>query len=63
MNDTLCRKLKEELDFLHEGRNAERIAAYHQNEAVKIPNIYWQYSAPTVLVMEWCPGTTSFSVS
>lgn len=46
-----------ELDFEHEGRNAEKIMHFLKKfPFVKIPEIYWQYSTKRVLTMEFCEG-------
>jgi predicted unusual protein kinase regulating ubiquinone biosynthesis (AarF/ABC1/UbiB family) len=50
-------KLFEEIDYQHEGRNAERFATYFRNDPrVKVPEIYWRYSREHVLVLEWING-------
>jgi predicted unusual protein kinase regulating ubiquinone biosynthesis (AarF/ABC1/UbiB family) len=50
-------KLFEEIDYLNEGRNAERFAANFQNDPrVKVPSIYWRYSSQHVLTLEWING-------
>jgi predicted unusual protein kinase regulating ubiquinone biosynthesis (AarF/ABC1/UbiB family) len=46
-----------EIDYIHEGKNAER---FRENFAdyprVKVPRIYWQYTTRTVLTLEYLPG-------
>ncbi len=50
-------KLFEEIDYLNEGRNAEKFAANFRNDPdVKVPRIYWQYTTQHVLVLEWING-------
>jgi predicted unusual protein kinase regulating ubiquinone biosynthesis (AarF/ABC1/UbiB family) len=50
-------KLFEEIDYLNEGRNAEKFAAnFSNNPKIKIPEIYWRYSNTRVLTMEWING-------
>jgi len=50
-------KLFEEIDYLNEGRNAERFAANFQNDPrVKVPSIYWRYCSQHVLTLEWING-------
>ncbi len=50
-------KLFEEVDYLNEGRNAEKFAANFQDEPlVKVPSIYWRYCSAHVLTMEWING-------
>jgi predicted unusual protein kinase regulating ubiquinone biosynthesis (AarF/ABC1/UbiB family) len=55
--DEFGTKLFEEIDYLHEGRNAERFAANFQNNPqVKVPSIYWRFSSHHVLTLEWING-------
>ncbi|MGB3492430.1 MAG: AarF/ABC1/UbiB kinase family protein [Elainellaceae cyanobacterium] len=55
--DEFGTKLFEEVDYLHEGRNAEKFAANFQNEPqVKVPAIFWRYSNRHVLTLEWIDG-------
>ena len=55
--DEFGSKLFEEVDYLNEGRNAERFAANFQDEPlVKVPSIYWRYTSSNVLTMEWING-------
>lgn len=50
-------KLFEEIDYLNEGRNAERFAANFQDDpTVKVPSIYWRYTSCRVLTLEWIQG-------
>jgi predicted unusual protein kinase regulating ubiquinone biosynthesis (AarF/ABC1/UbiB family) len=50
-------KLFEEIDYLNEGRNAEKFAANFQDDpTVKVPAIYWRYTSRTVLTLEWING-------
>jgi predicted unusual protein kinase regulating ubiquinone biosynthesis (AarF/ABC1/UbiB family) len=50
-------KLFEEIDYLNEGRNAEKFAANFQDDpTVKVPSIYWRYTSRTVLTLEWING-------
>ncbi len=55
--DEFGTKLFEEIDYQHEGRNAEKFAAnFHDDPTVKVPSIYWRYSTHTVLTLEWING-------
>jgi len=55
--DEFGSKLFEEIDYLNEGRNAERFAANFQADlTVKVPSIYWRYSSQHVLTLEWING-------
>jgi predicted unusual protein kinase regulating ubiquinone biosynthesis (AarF/ABC1/UbiB family) len=55
--DEFGSKLFEEIDYLNEGRNAERFAANFQDDpTVKVPAIYWRYCSCHVLTLEWING-------
>ncbi|MBE9080441.1 AarF/ABC1/UbiB kinase family protein [Romeria aff. gracilis LEGE 07310] len=55
--DEFGSKLFEEIDYMNEGRNAEKFAANFQNDPrVKVPAIYWRYCSAQVLTMEWING-------
>jgi predicted unusual protein kinase regulating ubiquinone biosynthesis (AarF/ABC1/UbiB family) len=50
-------KLFEEIDYINEGKNAEKFAEnFHGDPEVKVPVIYWQYSNQKVLTLEWIQG-------
>jgi predicted unusual protein kinase regulating ubiquinone biosynthesis (AarF/ABC1/UbiB family) len=50
-------KLFEEIDYLHEGRNAEKFAHnFRDDPHIKVPGIYWRYSSIRVLTLEWIDG-------
>ncbi len=50
-------KLFEEIDYVNEGRNAEKFASnFHDDPTVKVPIIYWRYSSIRVLTLEWING-------
>jgi predicted unusual protein kinase regulating ubiquinone biosynthesis (AarF/ABC1/UbiB family) len=50
-------KLFEEIDYLNEGRNAEKFAEnFRDDPTVKVPAIYWRYSSTRVLTLEWING-------
>ena len=52
-----CRLLWLEIDFLHEGRNADKFRRNFRGvDWVKVPRIYWRYTSPRVLTMEYMPG-------
>ena len=56
--DEFGTKLFEEIDYLNEGRNAERFAAnFREDPTVKVPTIYWRYSSHRVLTLEWIEGS------
>lgn len=55
--DEFGAKLFEEIDYLNEGRNAERFAAnFRDDPTVKVPAIYWRYTSQHVLTLEWISG-------
>ncbi len=55
--DEFGTKLFEEIDYLNEGRNAERFAEnFKTDPTVKVPVIYWPYSSHRVLTLEWIEG-------
>ncbi|MBE9223186.1 AarF/ABC1/UbiB kinase family protein [Cyanobacterium stanieri LEGE 03274] len=50
-------KLFEEIDYVNEGRNAEKFAAnFRDDDDVKVPHIYWRYTSHKVLTLEWING-------
>ena len=56
--DEFSQQMRKELDFIRDGKNAETIAENLKTiPEVKIPKIYWEYSSPRVLVMEYVEGT------
>lgn len=49
--------LHNELDYRREGLNADRFRAnFHNVKQIYIPEVYWEYSTPRVLVMERLEG-------
>ncbi|MCU0569536.1 MAG: AarF/ABC1/UbiB kinase family protein [Oculatellaceae cyanobacterium Prado106] len=56
--DEFGARIFEEMDYAHEGRNAERFAQlYGHLTDIYVPRIYWQYTQRRVLTMEWINGT------
>ncbi|NEU73900.1 AarF/ABC1/UbiB kinase family protein [Hassallia byssoidea VB512170] len=56
--DELGDRIFEEMDYIHEGQNAERFFQLYGNmKDVYVPNIYWEYTNRRVLTMEWINGT------
>jgi predicted unusual protein kinase regulating ubiquinone biosynthesis (AarF/ABC1/UbiB family) len=50
-------KLFEEIDYINEGKNAERFAGYFKDDPhVKVPSIFWAYTTNCVLTLEWIDG-------
>jgi predicted unusual protein kinase regulating ubiquinone biosynthesis (AarF/ABC1/UbiB family) len=56
--DEFATRIFEEMDYNHEGRNAERFASlYGYIPEIYVPKIYWDYTGRRVLTMEWIEGT------
>ena len=46
-----------EIDYIHEGKNADRFQENFKNYArIKVPKVYWQYTTKKVLALEYLPG-------
>jgi predicted unusual protein kinase regulating ubiquinone biosynthesis (AarF/ABC1/UbiB family) len=55
--EEMRRNIPLELDFINEGRNAERIAAAFAGvEDIVVPKIYWEHTSRRVLTMEYLDG-------
>ncbi|AFZ24404.1 putative unusual protein kinase [Cylindrospermum stagnale PCC 7417] len=55
--DELGDRIFEEMDYIHEGENAERFfELYGHMEDIYVPKIYWEYTNRRVLTMEWING-------
>ncbi len=55
--DEFAARIFEEMDYGHEGRNAERFAdLYGHLPDIYVPKIYWEYTGRRVLTMEWITG-------
>jgi predicted unusual protein kinase regulating ubiquinone biosynthesis (AarF/ABC1/UbiB family) len=56
--DEFGERIFEEMDYTHEGQNAQRFAQlYGHIPDIYVPHIYPQYTARRVLTMEWIEGT------
>ncbi len=56
--DEFGSRIYEEMDYVHEGHNAELFARlYGHLKDVYVPRIYWEYTNRRVLTMEWITGT------
>jgi len=56
--EEFSQQMRKELDFVRDGKNAETIANNLSDmPTVKIPEIYWEYTGPRLLVMEYVEGT------
>ncbi|WP_425365341.1 ABC1 kinase family protein [Gloeothece verrucosa] len=52
-----CRILWLETDYLNEGRNADTFRRnFRAADWVKVPRVYWRYTSPQVLTLEYLPG-------
>ncbi|MFN7528183.1 MAG: ABC1 kinase family protein, partial [Dolichospermum sp.] len=55
--DELGDRIFEEMDYIHEGENAERFfELYGTMKDIYVPKIYWEYTNRRVLTMEWING-------
>jgi predicted unusual protein kinase regulating ubiquinone biosynthesis (AarF/ABC1/UbiB family) len=55
--DEFGTKLFEEMDYVHEGQNAEHFASLFKTMSeIYVPQIYWEYTRRRVLTMEWVDG-------
>jgi len=52
-----CRILYEEIDYLNEGRNADRFRRnFRHADWVRVPKVFWRYCSPRTIVLEYVPG-------
>lgn len=57
ITDELASRIFEEMNYIQEGRNAERFAElYGHLPEIYVPKIYWDYTGRRVLTMEWIDG-------
>ncbi|XP_057774763.1 protein ACTIVITY OF BC1 COMPLEX KINASE 8, chloroplastic-like [Salvia miltiorrhiza] len=55
--DECANVLYQEIDYTKEASNAEQFATnFKDMDYVKVPSIYWEYTTPQVLTMEYVPG-------
>lgn len=55
--EEFSRFLNEELDYIHEAQNAEKIKAnFTSLEKIFIPRVYWEYTTKKVLTLEFVEG-------
>ncbi|WP_052090793.1 AarF/ABC1/UbiB kinase family protein [Desulfosporosinus sp. HMP52] len=53
-----------ELDFVHEGKNAEKIFKHSKkNSNIVVPKIYWELTNSMVLTMQYIPGIPLHQIS
>jgi predicted unusual protein kinase regulating ubiquinone biosynthesis (AarF/ABC1/UbiB family) len=56
--DEFAARVFQELNYVQEGRNAERFARlYGDRPDVVVPGIRWEYTSPRVITMDWIEGT------
>jgi predicted unusual protein kinase regulating ubiquinone biosynthesis (AarF/ABC1/UbiB family) len=57
LSDEFGRTLFEEIDYIKEGRNADRIRLIlKEHNALRIPRVYWKLTGRRVLTLEYLPG-------
>ncbi|MEH7119630.1 AarF/ABC1/UbiB kinase family protein [Neobacillus vireti] len=55
--DELAESIKNELDYMEEGRNTETIQLQFENQkGIKVPEIYWDFTTDEILTMERIDG-------
>ena len=55
--DDFSRQITAELDFVRDGKNADLLAQNMKGlKGIRLPKIYWEYSGPNILVMEYIRG-------
>lgn len=55
--DECARILLLEIDYLNEGRNADTFRRnFHDSPEIVSPKVYWRYTSPKVLTLEYLPG-------
>src|SRR3954453_16699698 len=55
--DEFARSIRKELDYCQEARNAQNFHRHFAgNPHVRVPKVYWQYTRPRVLTLEWIDG-------
>jgi ubiquinone biosynthesis protein len=56
--DEFARSIRQELDYRHEGRNAEQFRRnFAGHPHVRVPKVYWSYTRAQVLTLEYLEGT------
>jgi len=57
MVEDFAHQIVKELDFTRDGRNADRMARNFKDvPGIRFPKIYWEFTSPKVLVMEFIEG-------
>ncbi|CAN6210044.1 unnamed protein product [Urochloa humidicola] len=62
----IVRHMFDEIDYVLEGKNAERFATLYSHgsgkdnsegsTSIKVPKVYWNYTRKTILTLEWIDG-------
>lgn len=56
--DEFAKSLRNEVNYIVEGRNCEKIAKQFQRESsIYIPKVYWEWTSTKILMMEFVEGT------
>lgn len=57
--DEFARSITNELDYVLEGRNAEKFAGlFREDDSVVVPEVYWRYTTSKVMTMDRLGGLT-----
>jgi len=57
LSDEFGRTVFEEIDYLKEGRNADRVRQIlKEHKSVRVPRVFWKLTGRHVLTMEYLPG-------
>ncbi len=55
--DEFDRSIHREMDFIYEARNIERFRRnFQEHEFIVVPRVYWDFTTPTILTMEYLRG-------
>jgi len=55
--DEFARSIRKELDYRQEARNAQNFHRHFAGDPhVRVPKVYWHYTRPRVLTLEWIDG-------
>jgi ubiquinone biosynthesis protein len=55
--DEFARSIRKELDYRQEAHNAQNFHRHFAGDPhVRVPKVYWQYTRPRVLTLEWIDG-------
>lgn len=61
--EELSNSLRNELDYVMEGRNSERIARqFERQNFIKVPTVYWKYTSKLVMTMEKIDGIKASNI-